>query len=881
MKLGKIFSLTLFFLFTVVITYAVSPRLTKTAVPNWVRYSQHQPKTPNLEDISDGYYFESIEYQVDLATQTRFSRNVKVLTENAGAENAGQIHISFEPKYQTLILHELYLLRDGKRLDRLNLGKFELMAYETELSRSIYNGTYSAYLLLEDLRKDDKIVLSYSVKGFNPVFGGKFFDSYTLQGFEPMGLLHVSYIVPKGRKLRFKTFMGAVAPTQEDLGNATAYYWDIAGTDKIEYEPNVPLWYATRQRIECSEFEKWSDVGKWASDVNPIPVLAKSGKLQQFAEHLWHKAKGDSMEYVKEIADFVQNEIRYMGIEVGEYSHRANNPEKVFAQRYGDCKDKSVLLAALLQHRGIKSQLVLVNSFEEYNLDESLPSPAAFNHMVAYFSVDGRGQFIDPTITNQGGPIRDRHFPFYGKVLWAKPGAEMYNTEKIVAGNTRVEEQFNLQKDGAAILDVLTIYTGSNADDIRSYFKQTAKNQIEKSYLEYYQRLYKQATKRSALTYEDDIANNVFRVKESYSIKKLSELDLTTNRPAVSAYATNLSSSLPDVMETRMTPIALYYPLALEHDVYIINPDGVNIPPIRENNFTTRESYYFGKSITTNKDTIKISFRLGFHDTYVKDEGIQDYLSDFSDKNSFFSAAVYLDDDGFVTGSNTQNQVNWWSVLGFISLLALFTWATFRYYHRRNASSFISLYDEAQYDTVGGWLVLLAIALFLSPIRIFFGVMMPLSFSEQLWATLSYNVGISPFLYGMFLIFEFAANTMIIFLSAYCFYLLIKRRDIFPQTLFALLMLQLIVVILDIIVAWVIFKNQTEMYSEPSEIVRAIAFAVIWSLYLFNSTRVKGTFVVQSEIKAAHQLAFVQSPPLIPPTNTIQHEQDDDSERKQ
>lgn len=194
-------------------------------------------------------------------------------------------------------------------------------------------------------------------------------------------------------------------------------------------------------------------------------------------------------------ADFVQNDIRYMGIEVGEYSHRANSPEKVFAQRYGDCKDKSVLLAALLKHKGILSELILAHSTEDYGRENYLPAPSAFNHMVLYFRIDGRGQYIDPTITNQGGPFRDRYFPFYGKVLPATAGAKLRDTEKIVAGNTRIEERFYLNKDGAATVDVVTIYTGLNADNIRSYFKQNAKNQIEKSYLNYYQKLYKQASR--------------------------------------------------------------------------------------------------------------------------------------------------------------------------------------------------------------------------------------------------------------------------------------------------------------------------------------------------------------------------------------------------
>lgn len=841
----RTYTLAVLFIFLQIICFAKSPSLTKAALPDWIRQRELQSKMPNLEDISDGYYFESIEYQVNLSTQSRFYRTVKVLTENAGAENAGQIHINFVPQYQTVILHEVYVVRDGKRSDRLDLSKFELIASETELSRSIYNGTYSAYVLLDDLRKDDKIIVSYSVKGFNPVFGGSFFDSYMIQGFEPTGALHINYIVPKQRKLYFKTFLGAENPKEKDLGTAISYYWEMPNTTHVAYDPNTPTWYPTRQRIECSEFEKWADVAKWANDVNPIPQLTATGKLRAFADQLWLKAKNDSMAYVKEVADFVQNEIRYMGIEVGEYSHRANQPEKVFAQRYGDCKDKSVLMATLLMHKGIKSNLVLVNSWEEYNMESYLPSPSAFNHMVLYFTVNDRGQYLDPTITNQGGNIRNRYFPFYGKVLHVEPQGKMYDTEKSAAGNTRIEERFHIQKDGSAILDVVTIYTGPNAESTRTYFKQTAKNQIEKSNIEYYQRLYKQVKKRAPLHLEDDIVNNVFRIKESYIIDKIIELDPTTNRPAVYAYASNLSLYVPEIIAPRTMPISLSYPLALEHDVYIINPNAVNVPNIKENIYESRDSYYFGKSITTNKDTLKVAFRLGFHDTHVKEEHVQDFITDFSDMNNIFTCAVYMDDDGFVTGSNTQNRTNWWAVLIFLALLALFTWITITYYHKRNASSVIYLYDNQEYDTVGGWLVLLALSLFAGPLRIFFAVMVPYMFDLQSWNSLAYNSEVSKLLLSCLVLFEFLINTLIFFLSGYCFYLLIKRRDIFPQTLLALLVLQVAFTLIDTVAASMLFKKQPETFSEYSDIFRTIIFGIIWILYIFNSTRVKGTFVVK------------------------------------
>lgn len=147
MKL-KLLPIAIVLLFCTIYTaLAESPKLTKAAVPAWVKPTHKEAKIPDLADIGDGYYLESIDYQVNLTEQVRFYRDVKVLSDHAGAENAGQINIIFDPHYQTLCLHELVILRDGERLDRLDIARFELMASENDLSRSIYNGTYSAYLL--------------------------------------------------------------------------------------------------------------------------------------------------------------------------------------------------------------------------------------------------------------------------------------------------------------------------------------------------------------------------------------------------------------------------------------------------------------------------------------------------------------------------------------------------------------------------------------------------------------------------------------------------------------------------------------------------------------------------------------------------------------
>jgi transglutaminase-like putative cysteine protease len=79
----------------------------------------------------------------------------------------------------------------------------------------------------------------------------------------------------------------------------------------------------------------------------------------------------DDEEYILEAIRFVQDEVRYLGVETGINTHKPYPPSQILAQRFGDCKDKSLLLTTLLQARNIEAYPVLVNTSLKQSLDES------------------------------------------------------------------------------------------------------------------------------------------------------------------------------------------------------------------------------------------------------------------------------------------------------------------------------------------------------------------------------------------------------------------------------------------------------------------------------------------------------------------------------
>jgi hypothetical protein len=68
----------------------------------------------------------------------------------------------------------------------------------------------------------------------------------------------------------------------------------------------------------------------------------------------------------------------------------------VFRNKYGDCKDQAVLLAAMLQEAGLEAALVLIPTREMPQMREAFPS-MLFNHCIAAVKLEGNWVYLDPT----------------------------------------------------------------------------------------------------------------------------------------------------------------------------------------------------------------------------------------------------------------------------------------------------------------------------------------------------------------------------------------------------------------------------------------------------------------------------------------------------
>jgi tetratricopeptide (TPR) repeat protein len=134
--------------------------------------------------------------------------------------------------------------------------------------------------------------------------------------------------------------------------------------------------------------ESWNDVARGYAALLPKVLDAPAGD--------WPAAGANAVETLDKLLTAVHARVRYAGVELGSASIIPRSPTETLARGYGDCKDKSLLLLALLRERGVDARLALVSAGAQPEAPENVPGFGLFNHVIVY--IPGASPlWIDPT----------------------------------------------------------------------------------------------------------------------------------------------------------------------------------------------------------------------------------------------------------------------------------------------------------------------------------------------------------------------------------------------------------------------------------------------------------------------------------------------------
>jgi transglutaminase-like putative cysteine protease len=824
------------------------------ALPDWlVAIYPNLTIQPSAEEISDGYYYELQDEQTNLLRSTEYTHFIKHIINATGVQGESEVSVTFSPQFQQVVFHRVCILRDGAALNQLQPARIKIVQEETDAGDFQYNGLQRAFITLTDVRRGDRIEVAYSIVGFNPVFGKKFAAQRYFTRSTAVCNYFRSIISSPDRPLRIITRNNAPAPEEQHDRNTLIYRWINPPLKDDDSGDDVPSWFTTLPFVSITEYKDWHEVVDWGLNTfNHYRFPLPPALLRKISE--WQKAAAGNKDIFANLAArFVQNDIRYLGLEIGENTHRPHPPADVFAGRFGDCKDKSLLLSVILQHEGIPAYATLINTTEGRNLPNVAPSPRIFDHtIVAIRRTGSRWLFVDPTVSGQRGELTDLYIPDYGYTLVLCDGEDSLRT--VPPGknyNYYIQEDLDAPFHDTSRFTVTTTYTGGIADKIRSQYEEDSRKDIGDSYVKYYGNWLTGIQRDRPIDYSDDSLKNELTIKESYIVPHLWTIDKKGKR-SFDFVVKMIRDYLPDLPEDRSgAPLSLSYPLQVHYSLHLTLPEewDFNSGPLHIRN----NAYQFDFTPEISGKEMTLRYTLTTFSDHIDSAGIQQYKDDYKEMDDRVSFSLYkegsdlaptLDPPPAQRTSTTSIESSpfrpCWPAIWLSFFYALFASRLFVYLNTRSMETF---YAPGSGYPIGGWVLILGLCIAAGLLLDAWQFFSANYYSHDNWAAWS-NAGGT----GMQYLYLGQLVIQLSFIAGACavLYWFLKRRDIFPPmfTWYAAIVLggrlALIGLFYSIPIPAALIAYRADL---PWAAVRSSVYAAIWVTYVLRSRQVKSTFL--------------------------------------
>ncbi|ACJ27449.1 Conserved hypothetical protein [Shewanella piezotolerans WP3] len=547
--------------------------VTYTPQPTWVQsVPVSEPDIEPTSQLADGIFHLLLDNQYRVSEsgeQSKFNRYVIKAVSAKGLEYVSQINVSYDPSYERIAFHGIKVIRDGVEIDKTLDSQFSLDKSDSG-SDLLYDGSLNAFWAVNDIRIGDIVEYSFTRFGQNPVFACTFTGSRTLQWQVPIHQQFLRVLWGKSTPLYFKMHNTEQSFTESRLGSETDYQLLVEQQPILAVSNDAAAWYDPYAKAQFSESKDWQSVVDWARPMFERQLdesAALQSKVKQIAEQT-----DDLAQQVMLALNFVQQDIRYLGIELGSNSHFPAKASDTLAKRYGDCKDKSVLLIALLKGLGVEASPVLVNSQTGESLADSLPSAKGFNHAIVKAKINNKSYWFDPTLLYQQVALDAVYQPNYGYALVLKPGIDAL--EKMPAehsGSKIVFAEAYDFSDGVAKPAVFTskvTYSGYEARSKRAAIVESGVQSLSEQYAKYYDKIFNGLTINTPLAITRDNALGTLSISEDYLLRApWTEGD--NEGFTIYLYETQVSPylSIPESLSQRALPLS--YPLQIEGDIVV------------------------------------------------------------------------------------------------------------------------------------------------------------------------------------------------------------------------------------------------------------------------------------------------------------------------
>ena len=302
-----------------------------------------------------------------------------------------------------------------------------------------------------------------------------------------------TFVAPADYTIRFKTFNYEGQPSSNNEKNKQVKTWKISNLAAVKKPFASPTWNELTPCVYFApsdfEMEGYKGNGSTWQDLGRFPLALNEGRdklpediIQKTATIL--KGVTDEKEKVKLLYNFLQQNTRYISIQLGIGGLQPFEASFVAKKGYGDCKALSNYMYSLLKSAGIKSYYTLVRGGRDVDdkyVMEDFPSDQ-FNHIILCVPLTKDTMWLECTSQSEPAGYMGEFTGNRKALLITEEGGKLVSTPHYGMKENRAERAINgrIDSDGSLLMNVTTKYKAIEQDEKSALINQLSKDKVKK-----------------------------------------------------------------------------------------------------------------------------------------------------------------------------------------------------------------------------------------------------------------------------------------------------------------------------------------------------------------------------------------------------------------
>ncbi len=298
--------------------------------------------------------------------------------------------------------------------------------------------------------------------------------------------------IPQKLGLRYKSYNTNIKPAIITSGEIVSYEWKASNVKEVNEERASFSWWAyfpmvaiAPNQFEYDErkgsFETWKDYGNWNFDFynekEPF-TPTEAEKIKASVSALKTPAEKISYLYKK-----MQQETRYVSIQLGIGGLKPFPAKFVHEKKYGDCKALSNYMKQQLQVIGLKSYPAIIKSgASSYPADPNFPNEG-FDHVILCVPMENDTMWLECTSQLTQPGVLGNFTENRNALLVTENGGVLVNTPASKSSSNQWISKTNTElfDDGSAVIRSRIFVSGEFWEMVFRYSNSKTKDDIKKA----------------------------------------------------------------------------------------------------------------------------------------------------------------------------------------------------------------------------------------------------------------------------------------------------------------------------------------------------------------------------------------------------------------